>query len=82
MSVISRVKCFFVQTICAYGEIMRESDADWHLVAKRMMYDFRVFNAEICDISSDLEDSPKEIIEPPFKKSNVSSPVHQWRKAM
>ena len=55
MSVISRVKRFFAQTISGYSEVMKESNPDWHLVAKRMMYDFRVFNAEICDIPSDSE---------------------------
>ena len=40
-----------------------------------MMYDFRLFNSEICDIPSDSEDSNKENMEPPQKKRNVSSPM-------
>ena len=55
MSVISRVRRFFAQTISGYTEVMREEQPDWHLVAKRMMCDFRLFNAEICDIPSDAE---------------------------
>ena len=66
MSVISHVQRFFAQTISGYGKIMREPDADWHMVAKRMMYDFRVFNSE---------DVNKENIEPSQGKSNVSSPM-------
>ena len=42
-------------TISGYGEVMREQDPDWHLVAKKIMYNFRAFNAEICDVPSDAE---------------------------
>ena len=55
MSVVSRVKHFFAQTIAGYGKVMQVKNPDWHLVAKRMMYEFWVFNAEICDIPSDSE---------------------------
>ena len=55
MSVVSRVKRFFAQTIAGYSEVMNESSPDWHLVAKRMMYDIKVFiDTEICHLSSDL----------------------------
>ena len=43
-------KALFAQTISGHAEIMREEKSDWHLVAKSMMYDFRLFNAEICDL--------------------------------
>ena len=42
---------------------MREPDADWHMVAKRMMYDFRVFNSEICDLPSDNKNVYKNAAE-------------------
>ena len=35
---------------------MRERNVDWEIVARKMMYDFRVFNAEICDVP-DTEES-------------------------
>ena len=50
MSVISRVKIFFAHIISGYAEVMRESEPDWHLVAKRMMYDIQLFSAEVCEI--------------------------------
>ena len=37
---------------------MRDESSDFHLVVKRMMYDFRLFNAEICDVDSDGEKEP------------------------
>ena len=57
MTVISRVKRFFANTIASYAEVIRAPSVtmDWELVARKMMYDFRVFNAEICDLS-DTED--------------------------
>ena len=58
MSVISRVKRFFANTISGYAEVMRDPSVtmDWEIVARKMMYDFRVFNAEICDVP-DTEES-------------------------
>ena len=73
MSIISQVKWFFAQTISGSGEIMHEPDADWHMVAKKIMYDFRAFNSEIFDLPSDSEDMNKENIEPSQGKSNVLS---------
>ena len=57
MTVIERVKRFFANTIAGYAETMREPSVtmDWEIVARKMMYDFRVFNAEICDLP-DKED--------------------------
>ena len=37
---------------------MSEQNPYCHLVAKKMMYDFRLFNAEICDLDSDSENQP------------------------
>ena len=58
MTVIERVKRFFANTIAGYAEVMRGPSVtmDWEIVARKMMYDFRVFNAEICDLP-DKEDS-------------------------
>ena len=52
MTVISRVKRFFANTIASYAEVIRSPSEtmDWEIVARKMMYDFRVFNAEICDL--------------------------------
>ena len=64
MSVICRVKRFFANTICCYAEVMREPSVtmDWEIVARKMMYDFRVFNAEICDLP-DTESTATEKVD-------------------
>ena len=76
MSVVSRVKRFFAQTIAGYSEVMNESSPDWHLVAKRMMYDIKVFNTEIYQIPSDNEQAEevKTPSECSAKESRPSSP--------
>ena len=56
MSVSSQMKYFFTQTFSGYSSIMQEPDADWYLIAKQMVLDFRVFNAEVCNLPSDDED--------------------------
>ena len=66
-------------TISGYAEIMQEPSPDWHLVAKCMMYDIQVFNAEVCDLPSDVEDVKAESID--LDKEN--EPLHffslpQW----
>ena len=69
MSAISRAKRFFAQTISGYSEVMRESNPDWQVVAKKIMYDIRVFNAEICDLNSDDEN---ELSVTKAQKANVA----------
>ena len=41
------------QTISGYEEVMKERNPDWHVVAKKMMSDVRLFNAKFCDLESD-----------------------------
>ena len=53
---------------------MQEPNADFHLVAKRMMYDFRVFNAEICDLPSDAEENKNPSRSPSPSRSHSPSP--------
>ena len=53
MSVINCVKHFFAQTISGYGKVMKERNPDWCVVAKTMMSDLRLFNAEICELDGD-----------------------------
>ena len=47
MSVISRVKRFFANTISGYAKVMKERSVDWEMVSRRMMNDICLFNAEI-----------------------------------
>ena len=78
MSIISRVKWFFAQTISGYSEVTKESNPDWHMVAKKMMYDFHVFNAKICDLDSDgeKESSQSNAQKKSTVKDNYSSSVY------
>ena len=59
MAVVSRVKCFFAQTIAAYGKVMLENDPDWQVISKRMMRDMKFFNVEICNLTTDVE--PRDV---------------------
>ena len=55
MSFVDRVKRFFTQTITSDGDVTNESNPDWHVIAKRMMYDVVVFNSEMFDLERCIE---------------------------
>ena len=50
---------------------MKEPNPDWEIVAKRMMFDFRVFNTEICD--ADESEERKKSAECSSKGNQTSS---------
>ena len=52
---------------------MKGSDAEWHCVAKKLMYDFHVLNAEICDLPSDHDDEDVKVA---LDNESVSSQLY------
>ena len=63
MSVVSRVKRFFAQTIATYSEMMIEPDTDWQDVSKRMMRDMKFFNTEFSYLPNESDDEQEEKVE-------------------
>ena len=55
MSFVDRIKRFFAQTISSYGSTMNEPNPNWHMMAKRMMYDMVVFHSELVELESSNE---------------------------
>ena len=79
MSVVSRVKRFFAQTIAGYSEVMKEPNPDWEIVAKRMMFDFRAFNTEI-SVTPSTPDEPERTSKVNQSSSEEESLHIDWEK--
>ena len=63
MTIVSRVKRFFTQTIATYSEIMLKPDTDWQGVSKRMMRDMKFFNTEFSYLPNESDDEQEEKVE-------------------
>ena len=76
---------FCSDSLSGCSKVMQEKNPDWHLVAKCMMYDFSLFNSEICDSPSDSEKinfkATKETNESDMEnESKVSYSVPYWEE--
>ena len=71
MSVLSRVKRFFANTIHGYGEVFRHRYVDFEVVSRKLMCDIRAFGKEIMDLPED-----SDIYEVPQESSNESENEH------
>ena len=59
---------------------MQESNADWHLVAKCIIYNIHLFNVEICDIPSDVESDKENLHHSNEEVSHSSYCTPDWER--
>ena len=76
MSVRTRVKRFFANTIHGYGEVFKHNYVDFEVVSRKLMCDIRAFGKEIMDLPEDTDIQRKD-----EESENENASVHQSPKS-